>query len=124
MFYYYHDQLCKAISSSPRVTCKVTNKYGKIIKFIADRHHIYLQPRAQQGSDRHIGCYRMMHEDIEQFIKDQQEIWVKKQEKEKEGKGKRKEKEKEGKGKEKEDETTPEEEKEETNKSKATVGEK
>ena len=60
VFYYYYNQLCKAINSSPHVTRKVTDAYGKIICFIANRHHIYLQPHAQQGSDRHIGYYRMM----------------------------------------------------------------
>ena len=36
VFYYYYDQLCKAISSSPRVIREVTDTYGKIIRFIAD----------------------------------------------------------------------------------------
>ena len=65
----------------------------------------------------------MMQEDIEQVIKDQPEIWVKKAEKEK-GKGKEKEKEK-GKGKEKE--TEPEKDKEEVkekDKGKESIGEK
>ena len=59
VFYYYYDQLCKAISSSPHITREVTDKYGKIMRFAVDRHHIYLQPRAQQGKDRHISYYRM-----------------------------------------------------------------
>ena len=64
VFYYYYDQLCKTINSSPRVTREVTDMYGKMIHFAVDRHHIYLQPRAQQGGDRHIGYYRMTQEDI------------------------------------------------------------
>ena len=57
VFYYYYNQLCKAINSSPHVTCKVTNTYGKIVHFIVDWYHIYLQPCAQEGGDRHIGYY-------------------------------------------------------------------
>ena len=74
VFYYYYDQLCKVINSSPRVTREVTDAYSKIVHFIADRHHIYLQPRAQEGSDRHIGYYQMTLEDGEQVIKDQPEL--------------------------------------------------
>ena len=84
------------------------------MRFAADQHHIYLQPRAQQGGDRHIGYYRMTQEDIEQVIKYQPEIWVENPEKEKE-----KEK---GKGKEKEKEPTKEQEKAtETDKGKAPL---
>ena len=80
----------------------------------------------------------MTQEDIEQVIKDQLEIWVKKPEKEKEkekrkgkekeiapekGKGKEKDKEKEdNKGKDKE--SVPEKDKGEKEKSKASIGEK
>ena len=59
VFYYYYDQLCKAINSIPRITLKVTDTYGKIMRFVADWHHIYLQPRAQQGGDRNISYYLM-----------------------------------------------------------------
>ena len=106
VFYYYYDQLCKVINSSPCITCEVTDTDGKPMRFAADRHHIYLQPCAQQGGNRHIGYYRMMQEDIEQVNKDQPKIWVEKLEKEKEkGKGKEKETTPEkGKGKEKEKE--------------------
>ena len=93
---YYYDQLCKVISSRQHVTHEVTETYGKIMCFAADRHHIYLQLRTQQVGDRHISYYRMMQEDIEQVIKDQPKIWVENLEKEKgKGKGKEKEKEKE-----------------------------
>ena len=44
--------------------------------FVADRHHIYLQLRTQQGDERHLGYYRMNQEYIEKVIKDQLEIWV------------------------------------------------
>ena len=94
VFYYYYDQLCKAISISPHVTREVTDTYSKIMCFIADRHHIYLQPRAQQDADKHIGYYRMTQEDIEQVIKDQLEIWVGSKEAPKGKKEKEKEKEK------------------------------
>ena len=107
VFYYYYDQLCKAISSSPRITHEVTDTYDKIICFIADRHHIYLKSSTQ----------RMTQEDIEHVINDRLEIWVEKLEKEKE--------QEKGKGKEKE--TEPEKEKEEVkekDKGKATTGEK
>ena len=87
-----------------------------------------MQPRTQQGGNRHIGYHRMTHEDIEQVIKGQLEVWVEKPEK---GKGKEKEKEKEkGKGKEeeegkeKEEKTTLEKDKEEVDKSKESIGEK
>ena len=123
VFYYYYDQLCKAISSSPQVTHEVTDTYSKIMCFIVDRHHIYLQPHAQKGGDRYIGYYRMTQEDIEQVIKDKPEIWVEKLEKEKE-KGKENKKQKD-KGKEKE--TEPEKDKEEVkeeDKDKASIGEK
>ena len=43
VFYYYYDQLCKAINSSPCVTCEVTYTYGKLMCFAIDEHHIYLQ---------------------------------------------------------------------------------
>ena len=138
VFYYYYDQLCKAINSSPCVTQEVTDAYGKIINFVADRHHIYLLPRAQEGNDRHISYYRMMQEDIEQVIKDQSEVWVENPEKQKEkdkGKGKEKEtmpeirkdpgKEKEKKeSKRKEEKTMLEKDKEETERSKASIGKK
>ena len=94
VFYYYYDQLCKAINSSPCITYEVTDTYGKVMCFATDRHDIYLQPRAQQGGYRNIGYYRMTQEDIEQVIKDQPEMWVEKPEKQKEkdkGKGKEKE---------------------------------
>jgi hypothetical protein len=67
------------------------------MRFTADQHHIYLQLCAQQGGDRHIGYYKMTHEDIKQVIKDQPEIWVVIEEnpKEKEEKEKEKEQEKE-----------------------------
>ena len=45
VFYYYYDQLCKAINSSLRVTREVTDAYGKIVCFVVDCHLIYLQPR-------------------------------------------------------------------------------
>ena len=64
VFYYYYDQLCKAINSSSQVTLEVTDTYGKIARFVADRHHIYLQPCAQEGGDKHIGYYRMTSEDV------------------------------------------------------------
>ena len=99
VFYYYYDQLCKAINISPRVTRKVTNTYGKIMHFAVDQHHIYLQPHAQQGGERHIGYYQMTQEDIEQVIKDQPEIWVASEENPKEKEEKEKEKDKD-KGKE------------------------
>lgn len=130
VFYYYYDQLCKAINSSPHVTREVTDTYSKLMRFAADRHHIYLQPRAQQGGDRHISYYWMTQEDIEKVIKDQLEIWVEKPEKEKEkekekGKGKEKETapEKE-KDKGKETEKVLEKDKEEKDKSKAPINEK
>ena len=89
MFYYYYDQLCKAINSSLRITHKVTNTYGKIVHFITYRHHIYLQPHAQEGGKRHIGYYRMTTEDVGQVIKDQTKIWIEMLEKAKDkGKGK------------------------------------
>ena len=89
VFYYYYDQLCKAINSSPCVTCEVTNAYGKIVRFVVDSHHIYLQPHAQEGGNRHIGYYRITSEDVEQVIKDQLELWIEKPEKQKDkGKGK------------------------------------
>jgi hypothetical protein len=88
VFYYYCDQLCKAINNSPRVTREVTDAYGKIIHFVADRHHIYLEPHAQEGGNRHIGYYQMTSEDVEQAIKDQPELWVENPEKTKDkGKG-------------------------------------
>ena len=59
----------------------MTDTYGKIICFVADRHHIYLQPHAQEGNEMHIGYYRMTLEDLEQVIKDQPELWVEKPEK-------------------------------------------
>ena len=93
VFYYYYDQLCKAISISLRVTCEVTDTYGKIMHFAADRHNIYLQSRTQQGGDRHIGYYRMTQEGIEQVIKDHPEIWVATEENLKEKEEKEKEKE-------------------------------
>ena len=70
VFYCYYDQLCKAINSSLRVTREVIDTYGKIVRFVANRHHIYLQPRTQEGGDKHIGYYRMASEDVEQVIKD------------------------------------------------------
>ena len=57
VFYYYYDQLCKAISVSPHVTREVTDTYSRITCFAADRRHIYLQPQEQQGGDIHIGYY-------------------------------------------------------------------
>ena len=36
VFYYYYDQLCKAISISLRVTHEVMDTYGKIMCFVAD----------------------------------------------------------------------------------------
>jgi hypothetical protein len=95
VFYYYYDQLCKAISISPHVTCEVIDTYGKIMCFAADQYHIYLQPCTQQGSDRHIDYYKMTQEDIEQVIKDQLEIWVALEENPKEEKKKDKDKGKE-----------------------------
>ena len=46
VFYYYYDELRKAINSSLWVTHKVTDEYGKIAHFVIDCHHIYLQPHA------------------------------------------------------------------------------
>ena len=115
-FYYYYDQLCKAISISLHVTCEVPNTYGKIMRFAADQHHIYLQPRAQKGGDRHIGYYKMTQEDIEQVIKYQPEIWATTEENPKEEKEKESEK-----------EPTKDQEKDkakEKDKGKATLGEK
>ena len=89
MFYYYYDQLCKAINSGLCVTREVTDTYQHIVHFVAHRHHIYLQPRTQEGDERHIGYYRMIVEDVEQVIKDQPELWIEKPEKQKDkGKGK------------------------------------
>ena len=76
VFYFYYEQLCKAINVSLHVTREVTKMYRKIMHFAADRHHIYLQPHTQKGGERHLGYYRMNQEDIEQVIKDQPEIWV------------------------------------------------
>lgn len=42
VFYYYYEQLCKAINVSPRVTLKVMDMYGKLMHFAADQHYIYL----------------------------------------------------------------------------------
>lgn len=72
----------------------MTDAYGKVILFAVDRHHIYLQPRAQEGGDKHIGYDWMMPEDVEQVIKDQPKLCVEKPKKQKEkdkGKGKEKE---------------------------------
>ena len=89
VFYYYYGQLCKAINSSPHITRELTNAYGKIIRFVVDRHHIYLQPCTQEGGDKHIGYYWMTSEDVEQVIKDQPKLWVENPEKLKDnGKGK------------------------------------
>ena len=127
MFYYYYDQLCKAINSSPCVTREVIDAYGKIIHFVADQHHIYLQPHTQEGGERHIGYYRMTAEDVEQVIKDQPELWIEKPEKPKDkGKGKetksasqtRKDPEKE------KEKTAPEKDTEQMERSKTYVGEK
>jgi hypothetical protein len=128
--------LCKAINSSPCVTREETDAYGKIIQFVADQHHIYLQPNAQEGSDKHIGYYRMTSEDVEQVIKDQSELWVENPEKPKDkGKGKetkiasqtRKDPEKEKEKKESkgnEEKTMPERDTEQIDKSKKSIGEK
>lgn len=59
VFYYYYDQLCKAIRINLRVTREVTDIYGKIMCFATGRHHIYLQARGQKGGERHIGYYQM-----------------------------------------------------------------
>ena len=127
VFYYYYDQLCKAINNSPHVTCEVTDTYGKIVHFVADRHHIYLQPRAQEGGDRHIGYYRMTSKDVKQVIKDHLELWIEKPEKPKDkGKGKetedtsqtRKDPEKE------KEKIAPEKDIEQTEKRKTSIGEK
>lgn len=137
MFYYYYNQLCKAINSSPRVTREVTDTYGKIVRVVVDCHHIYLQPRTQEGGERHIGYYRMTSEDVEQVIKDQPELWIEKPEKPKD-KGKGKETEaasqtRKDPEKDKEKATEKEKEKEKTTlekyieymeKSKTSVGEK
>ena len=119
VFYYYYDQLCKAISSSLRITREVIDTYGKIMHFAENRHHIYLQPHSQQGGDRHISYYRMTQEDIQQVIKYQLEIWVENIEKEKEKeKGK-------GKGKEQKKDTVTEQEKaKEKDQGKAPLNEK
>ena len=71
--------------------------YGKIIIFIANRHHIYFQPHVQKGSERHLGYYRMTQDDMELVIKDQPEIWdvTEKEESPKEDKEKKVEKEQE-----------------------------
>ena len=76
VFYFYYEQLCKDINVSPRVTRKVTYMDGKIMHFTADRHHIYLPLRTQKGGERHLGYYIMTQEDIEEVIKDQEEIWA------------------------------------------------
>ena len=90
------------------------------MRFTADMHHIYLQPRAQQGGDSHIGYYRMTQEDIEQVIKDQSQLWVASKENPKEKKEKEKDK-----GKEKENESVKDkEEAKEKDKGKATISEK
>ena len=47
VLYYYCDQLCKAINISPCVTHVVTDIYVKIMCFVVDRNHIYLQPHKQ-----------------------------------------------------------------------------
>ena len=67
VFYYYYDQLCKAVNISLRVTREVADTYGKIMHFATDRHHIYLSC-AQQWGDMHIGYYWMTQKDIEQVI--------------------------------------------------------
>lgn len=36
VFYYYYEQLCKAIRISPRVPCEVTDMYGKMMHFATD----------------------------------------------------------------------------------------
>ena len=69
-YYYYYNQLCKAINICPHVTHEVTDTYGKIMHFAADWHHIYLQPHAQQEGNMHIGDYKITQEDIEKVIKD------------------------------------------------------
>ena len=46
VFYYYYDQLCKAINISSHVTHEVMELDEKIMCLAVDRHHIYLQPRA------------------------------------------------------------------------------
>ena len=98
------------------VTHEVTKTYGKIMCFVVDQHHIYLQLRAQKGDDRHIVYYRMTQEDIDQVIKDQLEIWAATEENPKEKDEKEKEK-----------EPTKDMEKDKTkekDKGKATLGEK
>ena len=126
VFYYYYDHLCKAINISLHVTCKVTDIYGKIMRFPVDRHHIYLQPRAQKGGKRHIGYYRITQEEIEQVIKDQPEIWAVVEENPKEEKEKETEQEKEpAKDMEKKAEKDQEKDKaKEKDKGKATLDEK
>ena len=42
VFYFYYEQLCKAISFSPRVTREVIDMYGNIMHFAVDQNHIYL----------------------------------------------------------------------------------
>lgn len=42
VFYYFYEQLCKAIKINLCVTHEVKDIYGKIMHFVADRHHIYL----------------------------------------------------------------------------------
>jgi hypothetical protein len=98
VFYYYYEQLCKAISISLWVTREVIETYGKIMRFAADRHHIYLQPHAHKDGERHIRYYKMTQEDIEKVIKDQPKIWATTEENPKEKKPEKdqeKEKEKE-----------------------------
>ena len=94
--------------------------YGKIMHFAMDRHHIYLQPHAQKGGERHIGYYRLTKEDTEQIIVDQPQIWAAIEENPKEKKEKEKDK-----GKEQEKEPAKDQEKaKEKDKGKAIVGEK
>ena len=122
VLYYYYDQLCKAISISLSITREVTDTYSRVMHFAVDRHHIYLQLRAQQGGDRDIGYYRMTHEDIEQVINDQPKLKATSKEVPKEKKEKEKEKDKA-----KEKETKPKKDKEEAkekDKGKTTIGEK
>jgi hypothetical protein len=70
IFHTYYNQLKIAIQAMPRITPNTLHRFRPLMKFSADRHFIYITPRADEHHQQLQSYYKLTEEDLEEITKE------------------------------------------------------
>jgi hypothetical protein len=70
VFHTYYNQLKASIRREPLITPNTLQRFQPLIKFSANRHFIYLTPRADEHQEQLQSYYKLTEEDLEEITKE------------------------------------------------------